>query len=150
MPSLELEVFSLFDSPRSVDELLYLPTDSLATYRQTRRYILQFLEEDIEKVKCFALETLIDKKIQKEKWDGESDCEYESSDFLLEYGIKEGVMDLECEAFLKFCAKSQKSVLLEDLKISHRFYIFNAEESLRNILVEDICNPLIHQWKIIS
>ena len=148
MPTyLKLEVLPLFESQKRVDDLLYTPRNPSAIYRQTRLYYLRY-EGNEDLVKSFAENALVDSHMQKIFWNGEIvDKSFLDWDFSFDYGVKNGILDLECEALLKHSRQEGKVSLL-DIKLSHRFYLFHMGNLRVEDLIQDLCNPLIHDWKI--
>ncbi|HUF61417.1 MAG TPA: hypothetical protein VMN36_05030 [Verrucomicrobiales bacterium] len=145
---LAIEVSQRLQRRRSCNALLYVPEAGAPAFHRTRRYEFGFTGSR-EAVKRFARQVLLD-PVSQELHCGE-EAVYAGYSFILDYGMKPGVLDLEKEAVLQFHKKSRDGLCaIEALRITKRLYIFreNGEEPSAASLVRDIVNPAIHTWTV--
>lgn len=128
--------------------LLYAPLDQDLSYRQTRRYTLDF-EGDEAAVTDFVVKTLLD-EVGQELHQGD-EAALNGYLFAIDYGMKPGALDLEKEAVVAFYQKLKTPGFeLSDLKLEQRVYVFGEGEVSPDRFVRDICNPAIHTWSVID
>jgi hypothetical protein len=128
--------------------LLYAPLEESLTYRQTRRYTLEF--EGAESAAAgFVSKTLLD-DVGQELHQG-NDAALSGYLFAIDYGMKPGALDLEKEAVVTYYQNLEKSDFeLSELKIEQRVYVFGDGAASPDRFVSDICNPAIHTWSVID
>jgi len=128
--------------------LLYAPLDQELSYRQTRRYTLDF-EGDESAASEFVSKTLLD-EVGQELHLGE-DAALNGYLFAIDYGMKPGALDLEKEAVVTYYQNLESSDFeLNDLKIEQRVYVFGDGSASPDRFVRDICNRAIHTWSVIK
>lgn len=128
--------------------LLYAPLDKPLTYRQTRRYTLDF-EGDESAASDFVSKTLLD-EVAQDLHQGE-DAALSGYQFVIDYGMKPGALDLEKEAVVGYYKHlDEPAFQLNDLKIEQRIYVFGDESTDPDLFVKDICNRAIHTWSVIE
>lgn len=128
--------------------LLYAPLDKPLTYRQTRRYTLDF-EGDESAASDFVSKTLLD-EVAQDLHRGE-DAALSDFQFVIDYGMKPGALDLEKEAVVGYYEHLDGPAFkLNDLKIEQRVYVFGDESAKSDNFVKDICNRAIHTWSVID
>lgn len=128
--------------------LLYAPLDEALSYRQTRRYTLDF-EGDEAAAADFVSKTLLD-EVGQELHQGES-AALEHYLFAIDYGMKPGALDLEKEAVMNYYHKLENAgIKLNELKIERRVYVFGESSISPDRFVSDICNPAVHTWTVIE
>lgn len=146
-----LEIYEISDrfiEAGDANHLLYEPLTSGLTFRRTRRYEVVF-EGEPKRVEAFVEKTLFD-PISQEIHRGE-DAALKEYNFLLEYGMKPGALDLEKEAILRyFGGIKEPGFELKELKVRQRIYLFGGKGDESDRFVRDICNAAVHQWKIIQ
>ena len=151
--NLTAEVVGLLDSPADCSKLLYAPLSEPLTFRQTRRYSLEYSgSEDV--AKTFVEKVLFDAVSERLHFgDGAA---IEGARFALDYGMKPGALDLEKEAVMRYYRETAESgnaggLEIHDLKIAHRIYVFSAETGAGadpGRFIKDVCNPAIHTWSV--
>jgi hypothetical protein len=128
--------------------LLYAPLDQDLSYRQTRRYSLDF-EGDEAAVVGFVVKTLLD-EVGQELHQGD-EAALNGYLFAIDYGMKPGALDLEKEAVVAFYQNLKAPGFeLNDLKLEQRVYVFGEGDASPDRFVRDICNPAIHTWSVID
>lgn len=128
--------------------LLYAPLDEALSYRQTRRYTLDYTGDEAAAVD-FVSKTLLD-EVGQELHQGETAALQEYL-FAIDYGMKPGALDLEKEAVMSYYRNLKEAPIeLNDLKIEHRVYIFGESTISADRFVSDICNRAIHTWAVIE
>lgn len=128
--------------------LLYAPIDGAMTYRQTRRYTLDF-EGDESSASDFVKRTLLD-EVAQELYQGEGDA-LSGYRFVIDYGMKPGALDLEKEAVVSYYQHLEDpDFQLNDLKIEQRVYVFGEGSAKPERFVADICNRAIHTWSVMD
>ena len=128
--------------------LLYAPLAQDLSYRQTRRYTLDF-EGDEAAAAAFVGKTLLD-EVGQELHQGD-EAALEGYLFAIDYGMKPGALDLEKEAVVGYYRNLKKADFdLNDLKIEQRVYVFGEGDVSPDRFVRDICNPAIHTWSVID
>ncbi len=128
--------------------LLYAPIEKALTYRQTRRYTLEF-EGDESAAADFVSKTLLDEVAQDLHQGG--DAALSDFQFVIDYGMKPGALDLEKEAVVDYYKHLENPAFqLIDLKIEQRIYVFGSEKADPDLFVKDICNRAIHTWSVID
>lgn len=151
--NLTAEVVGLLDSPADCSKLLYAPLTEPLTFRQTRRYSLEYSGgEDV--AKAFVEKVLFDAVSERLHF-GESPA-LDGARFALDYGMKPGALDLEREAVMRYYRETAESgnaggLEIHSLEISHRIYIFSANASAAadpGRFIKDVCNPAIHTWSV--
>ena len=151
--NLTAEVVGLLDSPADCSKLLYAPLSEPLTFRQTRRYSLEYSGSE-ELAKAFIEKVLFDPVSERLHF-GET-AALEGARFALDYGMKAGALDLEKEAVMRYYRETAESgnaggLEIQSLEISHRIYVFSADDGasadpLR--FIKDVCNPAIHTWSV--
>ena len=128
--------------------MLYAPLEEALTYRQTRRYTLDF-EGDESAAVDFVSKTLLD-EVGQELHQGD-DAALGNYLFVVDYGMKPGALDLEKEAVMAYYRNLETTNFeLDDLKIEQRIYVFGEGSASADRFVRDICNPAIHTWSVIE
>ena len=128
--------------------LLYAPLKEALTYRGTRRYEFEF-EGDLSAVESFVRHTLLD-EVSQEIHEGE-DPALSGFQFLLDFGMKPGALDLEKETVVKYYRGiPEPGFELTGLTIRQRIYVFGEAEADSDRFIRDICNGAIHNWHVIS
>ncbi len=128
--------------------LLYAPIDEDLTYRQTRRYTLDF-EGDESAAADFVSKTLLD-EVAQDLHQGEGGA-LSGYQFVIDYGMKPGALDLEKEAVVSYYEHLDGPAFqLNDLKIEQRVYVFGEGKANPDRFVSDICNRAIHTWSVID
>ncbi len=146
MSSLTAEVVGLFDHEGDANKLLYTPLDGSCTFRQTRRYELEY-EGDADAAEAFVRRTLVDEFAEEVHFN--KDAALDGYAFYLDYWMKPGALDLEKEAILaSHRGAREKRIEITSLKLTHRIYIISdaAQEPAR--FIRDVCNPAIHVWSV--
>jgi len=151
--NLSAEVVGLLDSPADCSKLLYAPLSEPLTFRQTRIYELDFLGSEAA-AKSFVEKVLFDQYAERLHF-GETPA-LEGASFYLDYGMKPGALDLEKETVMGYYreiaeAGNAGGIEIHDLKISHRIYVFSANDSATadpDRFIKDVCNPAIHTWSV--
>ena len=145
------EIKDRFTEAGDCSELLYAPLEEPCTYQKTRRYIFEF-EGDEVKLNQFVSATLVDPISQIMIGGGQNAVE--NSGFVLDYGMKPGVLDLEKEAVISYYrGLDEPGFDLQNLRIRQRIYVFSNDGSNKSeptVFVNDICNPAIHDWELIT
>jgi len=128
--------------------LLYAPLEKPLTYRQTRRYTLDF-EGDESAASAFVSKTLLDEVAQDlHQGEGAALSDYR---FAIDYGMKPGALDLEKEAVVSYYEHlDDPDFQLNDFKIEQRVYVFGDEGADSDLFVKDICNRAIHTWSVME
>ncbi len=141
------EVTDRYIKPASADELLYTPLKGKkTTVKHSRRYVLE-VEGSEKEAKAFVESTLVD-DVSQELSTGE-DAAVSGADFILDYGMKPGALDLEKEAILNYYKGLKKpGFTLKKLTIQQRLYLFDADKATSDRLVKDVCNAAVHQWTV--
>ena len=151
--NLTAEVIGLLDSPADCSKLLYAPLSEPLTFRQTRRYHLEFSGSE-DAAKAFIEKVLYD-KISERLHFGD-DAAIEGARFALDYGMKDGALDLEKETVMRYYRETAEAgnaggLEISDFKITHRIYVFSADASATTEpgrFIKDVCNPAIHTWSV--
>lgn len=151
--NLTAEVVGLLDSPSDCSKLLYAPLAEPLTFRQTRRYQLDYSgPEDV--AKAFIEKVLFDEVAERLHFgDGAA---LEGARFALDYGMKPGALDLEKETVMRYYRETAEAgnaggLDIHDLAISHRIYVFSATDAAAadpGRFIKDVCNPAIHTWSV--
>ncbi len=146
---LEVELVNRYRTPRSVNGLLYTPTDSAATVRETRRYILE-ARADAPALEAFARKVLQD-PVSEDLHVGPSPA-LDGWDFLVDIRLKPGLLDLEKEYVLKAARDLREAgVALESVTPVRRIYVSGAGASLPpERLTRDVVNPAIQHGEVVS
>ncbi len=151
--NLTAEVIGLLDSPADCSKLLYAPLAEPLTFRQTRRYHLEYSGSE-EAAKAFVEKVLFDQVSERLHFgDGAG---LDGARFALDYGMKPGALDLEKETVMRYYRETAEAgnagdLEIHDLKITHRIYVFSADESAAaepGRFIKDVCNPAIHTWSV--
>jgi hypothetical protein len=147
------EVIGLLDSPADCSKLLYAPLSEPLTYRQTRRYHLEYSGSE-EVAKAFVEKVLFDQVSEGIHFgDGAA---LEGARFALDYGMKPGALDLEMETVMRYYRETAEAgnaggLEIHDFKIFHRIYVFSADDGAiaePDRFIKDVCNPAIHTWSV--
>ncbi|MEM0968159.1 MAG: hypothetical protein AAGJ31_02305 [Verrucomicrobiota bacterium] len=147
------EIWSRFEEAVHADEVLYSPIGGNVTCRQSRVYTFEWSGEEERALEEFAERCLLDPVSQQfEKETSERKGAWDGSIFVLEYGLKRTVLDLEKEAILSFYrGLNAPAFRLLSLAIRHRVYLFGEDqENLREVFVRDLVNPAIHDHEIME
>ena len=151
--NLTAEVVGLLDSPADCSKLLYAPLAEPLTFRQTRRYSLEYSGAE-STAKSFVEKVLFDPVSERLHFG--DDAALEGARFALDYGMKPGALDLEMETVMRYYRETRETgtaagLEIEDLKITHRIYVFSANERAAadpGTFIKDVCNPAIHTWSV--
>lgn len=146
--NLSYEITDRFIAAHEASGLLYTPLAQPLTYRQTRRYEFD-VEGDATAVEAFVRHTLLD-RVSQDIHTGDEPA-LEGFRFILDYGMKQGALDLEKEMVAKyFRGLSAPGFVLKKLTIRQRIYVFGDGEADPKRFIRDICNPAIQNWKVIE
>lgn len=148
---LKAEVLGRYDHAADASKLLYAPLNQALTYRETRRYTVDFEGSDAE-CETFLGKVLSD-GTSHELHLGEAPA-IGGSSFVLDYGMKPGALDLEKETIVSYFNKLENpGFKLNSLKIQRRVYLFGAKPDEAKFLserfVRDIVNPAVHHFEVI-
>lgn len=151
--NLTAEVVGLLDSPADCSKLLYAPLSEPLTFRQTRRYSLDY-SGDEEVAKAFVEKVLFDAVSERLHFGGSPALD--GARFALDYGMKPGALDLEREAVMRYYRETAETgnaggLEIHSLEISQRIYVFSADVSAAadpGRFIKDVCNPAIHTWSV--
>lgn len=142
------EISDRFIEAGDASGLLYAPLAQALTYRGTRRYEFEF-EGDEAALESFVRHTLLD-EVSQELHQGE-DPALDGFQFLLDYGMKPGALDLEKEAVASYYRGiPEPGFELTGLTIRQRIYVFGEAKADPGRFIRDICNGAIHNWHVIS
>lgn len=147
---LKAEVLGKYDHAADASKLLYAPLNQSLTYRESRRYTVDFSGDDAA---CEGfLKRVLSDGTSHELHLGESPA-LGSFSFYLDYGMKPGALDLEKEMILTyFKGLENPGFSLNSLKIQRRVYLYGAQENeipaLSERFVKDIVNPAVHHFQI--
>lgn len=148
--SLKAEVLGKYDHAADASKLLYAPLNQPLTYRESRRYTLDYSGDDGA---CEAfLKRVLSDSTSHELHLGAAPALGDFS-FYLDYGMKPGALDLEKEMILTyFKGLENPGFSLTSLKIQRRVYLYGAKaeeiDSLSERFVKDIVNPAVHHFQI--
>ena len=151
--NLTAEVVGLLDSPADCSKLLYAPLSEPLTFRQTRRYTLEYSGSEAE-AKRFIEKVLVDTVSERLHFGDRAAVE--GARFALDFGMKAGALDLEKEAVMRYYRETAElgdagGLEIHDLKISQRIYVFSADASGSadpGRFIKDVCTPAIHTWSV--
>lgn len=151
--NLTAEVVGLLDSPSDCSKLLYAPLAEPLTFRQTRRYALEYSGTE-EAAKAFIEKVLFDQVSERLHF-GDT-AALEGARFALDYGMKPGALDLEKETVMRYYRETAEAgnaggLEIQNLTISHRIYVFSANDAAASDpgrFIKDVCNPAIHTWSV--
>jgi hypothetical protein len=144
------EVIGKYDHPADASKLLYAPLGEALTYRETRRYTVDYTGDTA------ACETFLTKVLSNstshELRLGEAPA-LTGASFHLDYGMKPGALDLEKETILAyFRGLENPGFELTSLKIQRRVYLYGATpasaQPLSERFVKDIVNPAVHHYDV--
>ena len=139
------EIVDRFGEAGDASALLYAPLDQPLAFRQTRRYEFE-IEGDTTALGEFVRSTLFD-PISQELHAGDDPALGEFG-FVLEYGMKPGVLDLEKEAIVAhYHNLDDPGFDLLDLRIRHCIYVI-GDGGDPDRFIRDICNPAIQNWSV--
>lgn len=149
---LQAEVIGKYDRAADASHLLYAPLAQSLTFRETRRYTLEYTG-------CAAaceefLKRVLSDSTSHELHLGPQDA-LTGQSFILDCGMKSGALDLEKEAILAYLRGLEKPEFsLQSLKIQRRVYLFGASpgevSALSARFVKDIVNPAIHHFTVLA
>ena len=145
---LEVEVIGKFEDAGDCAKLLYVAPEGVHTYRQTRRYEIEF-EGSEDAARQFIADVLVD-PVSHEAHFG-SDPAIDGFAFHLDYGMKPGALDHEKETILAYHAElDDPGFQFRGLTVTTRLYIFDNDVTgvTADPFVRDIVNPAIHTWKV--
>jgi len=147
--NVEIEIVNRYAREKSCNELLYAPVDSDLRARETRGYRIDFSGE-ISALRTFAHDVLAD-AVSEEIHEGESSA-LEGARFYIDVALRADCLDLEKEYILKFYRELEDpGFTIENLTVFHRYYLFGDDPAIgAERFVRDICNPVIHTWKVVS
>ena len=151
--NLSAEVVGLLDSRSDCSKLLYAPLSEPLTFRQTRRYDLEYSGTE-DAAKAFVEKVLFDQVSERLHFGG--GAALEGARFVLDYGMKPGALDLEKETVMRYYRETAEAgnaggLEIHDLKITHRIYVFSADDDATaepDRFIKDVCNPAIHTWSV--
>jgi hypothetical protein len=147
---LTVEVYGKFDHAADASKLLYAPLEQKLTFRESRRYSLEYTGDGA------ALQEFLTHVLAHDTSHalcvGEAPALAEGS-FILDYGMKPGALDLEQQTIVNYYGNLENpSFALEKLSIERRIYVYGATPaelpSLAEKLVRDVVNTAIHRYKI--
>lgn len=140
------EISNQFDTEGDAQSLLYEPPARPLRFRRTMRYIFDF-DGDPRALKAFVQEVLVDPISQAAHqdpgplWDGTA--------FILDYGMKSGVLDLEKEQILSYYRTLKNPAFtINKLSLQTRLYVF-GEGAEADMFVKDIVNPAIQASEVV-
>ena len=148
MATLSFEVFSRFQAAVDANKLLYTPIADALTYNHTRLYTVE-CEGDVEAARDYMRRVLVDPISQQVEEGGQPALSGEL--FCISYGIKNGALYREKEAFMaNYAGRKGLPFTLSALTITQKVYIFGRgdKESLAARFCKDVCNPAIHTWSV--
>lgn len=140
------EISNQFDTEGDAQSLLYEPPATPLRFRRTMRYLFDF-DGDPGALEAFVREVLVDRISQAVHrdpgplWDGTS--------FILDYGMKDGVLDLEKEQILSYYRVLRNPAFtINKLSLQTRLYVF-GDGADADTFVKDIVNPAIQASAVI-
>jgi len=146
------EVTDRFIAAEDAAALLYDPAETGLTFRESVVYEFGVIGDE-SALDHFVERTLVDAVSQEVATLGEEGATALSDAlFVLDYGYKKGVLDLEkeaIEAHYHTRPVTDRGFTLETLRITRRVYVFGEGGRPENF-IKDICNPAIHRWDILS
>ena len=149
---LQAEVIGKYDRAADASHLLYAPLAQSLTFRETRRYTLEYTGSAVA-CEEFLKRVLSDSTSHELHLGPQAALSGQS--FILDYGMKPGALDLEKEAILGYFRGLEKSQFsLQSLKIQRRVYLFGAGAAevpaLSARFVKDIVNPAVHHFTVLA
>lgn len=141
------EISNRFIGQRSCDELLYAPIRQSVSFRESRRYDINF-SGDEEALRCFAEKVLLD-PVSESIHIGENPA-LSGFCFFLDISLKPVLLNLEKEYLLDYYKGLPNQLFkIIDLFNTRRIYFFTrGDEVLPDAFVKDIVNPVIHTWTV--
>jgi phosphoribosylformylglycinamidine (FGAM) synthase PurS component len=145
----EIEIVNRYAREKSCNELLYAPIDAHLRARETRGYRVGFSGE-VSTLRTFAHDVLTD-EVSETVHEGDTPA-LEGYRFYIDVSLRPDCLDLEKEYILKFYHElDTPGFTIEDITVFHRYYIFGDDDSVpAERFVRDLCNPVIHTWKVVS
>ena len=148
----QAEVTGHYAQPADASHLLYAPLEQALTFRETRRYTLEYTGSESA---CVAfLQRVLSDATSHTLHTGATPA-LTGASFILDYGMKPGALDLEKETILTyFRGLENPGFTLQSLKIQRRVYLFGAKPAdvpqLSQRFVKDIVNPAIQHYNILA
>lgn len=143
---LDFEILNTYAPKKSCNSLLYTPTTSTMTARQTRLYSLE-VEGDADKARAFVRSVLAD-DVSDEVHEGPNPA-LSGYAFYLDVGLKPGCLDLEKEYILRFYRELEAPGFeVKSLTLRQRTYLMDGNDVPAERFVHDIVNPVIHSWNV--
>lgn len=141
------EIAGRFETEGNAQSLLYVPPSRPLTFRKTMRYLFDY-EGSEAALDAFVSTALVDPISQEEHHDGAP--LWAKSEFILDYGMKGGALDLEKEAILGYYRTlKEPAFTLKKLTLKTRIYVF-GEGAEPALFVRDIVNPAIHTHEVLK
>lgn len=141
------EVLGKYDHAAAASKLLYAPLHEPLTYRESRRYHIEFTG-DAPACQDFLHRVLSD-PVSHELHLGE-DPALQNYSFYLDYGMKPGALDLEKETILTYFKELKNPAFqLQSVRIQRRIYLYGpANPTLADRFIKDIVNPAVHHHTV--
>ncbi len=130
------------------DALLYTPLHLGIGVKHSRVYQVE-IDGDERAARDFLRQVLLDEVSQD--WREHSDAFEDGVQFVLDYGMKPGALDLEKEAIMQFYHRhADLGFELRSLRIQQRLAFFGeAAVAHAAKFVKDVVNPAVHQHQLL-
>ena len=141
------EITGKFEEAADCNSLLYAPLAQPLSYRRSRSYEFEFSGSE-EGLRSFVQSCLLD-EISQQLHNG--DEPWSDQNFVLEFGMRPGALDLEKEAIMTYYESlTDPGFQIEKLAIRDRIYVFgDAADGVSEQFVRDIVNTAIHTYQIL-
>lgn len=141
------EIVGKFETRSDCHKLLYAPLTQDLKYREHVCYKIDYTG-DATALKQFVSTTLLD-PISQELHEGGAPI-WKDAQFVLEYGMKGGALDLEKEMILTYYRTLQNpGFTIDKLTLRKRVYVF-GEGADPAPFVRDVVNPAIHTYEVLK
>ena len=141
------EIVGKFETQSDCHKLLYAPLSLPLKYREHVCYKIEFTG-DAGALKQFVEKVLLD-PISQELHEGGAPV-WKEAEFVLDYGMKGGALDLEKETILGyFHTLKNPSFHIDKLTLRKRIYVF-GEGADPAPFVRDVVNPAIHTHEVLK
>ncbi len=142
------EISDRYTEAADANDLLYSPQSQEVSYQQTTRYCISY-SGDAAKLEAFVQSTLLDSVSQTIHSQSDTPA-ISGAQFVLDYGMKAGALDLEKEAIMSYYrGLDDPGFQLDSLRIRRRVYLFADAQVDSKPFERDICNAAIHNWEVI-
>ncbi|MEW5692876.1 MAG: hypothetical protein AB1765_06235 [Candidatus Hydrogenedentota bacterium] len=142
-----VEIINRFSSPKDLQEIIYDRTVTGYSYAKTKVYVIEYEGEE-SLIKKFVEMVFADKVVDNKEYNGKPF--YSDAIYIIDVELKPGVLDLEKEyAFRYKDILSNEGLVIKDLKISQRYYLFGKHsERVKEVFIKSgPINSVIHSYK---